>query len=59
MKTLNDGGDAKVFYVNTEGWLSSSDLSDSVHPNDTGHVEIADRLAPHHRRQNLTRSLWC
>lgn len=46
VKTLNDGGDAKVFYVDTEGWLSGSDLSDSVHPNDAGHIKIADRLTP-------------
>ncbi|MFC4586002.1 SGNH/GDSL hydrolase family protein [Sphaerisporangium corydalis] len=46
VKALNDGGDANVYYVNTEGWLTASDLSDSVHPNDAGHVKIADRLAP-------------
>ncbi|MGW4638486.1 GDSL-type esterase/lipase family protein [Sphaerisporangium sp. NPDC004334] len=46
VKTLNDGGDPNVLYVNTEGWLTSADLSDSVHPNDAGHVKIADRLAP-------------
>jgi lysophospholipase L1-like esterase len=39
-------GDRNVSYVNTEGWLSASDLSDSVHPNDAGHRVIADHLAP-------------
>ncbi|MEU7887243.1 cellulose binding domain-containing protein [Microbispora bryophytorum] len=46
VKTLNDGGDADVYYVNTEGWLTSAQLSDSVHPNDAGHQAIADRLTP-------------
>jgi hypothetical protein len=46
VQTLTSGGDAKVFSVNTEGWLTSADLSDSVHPNDTGHRVIADHLAP-------------
>lgn len=39
-------GDTRVSYVSTEGWLTSTDYSDSVHPNDGGHVKIADRLAP-------------
>ncbi|WP_433174909.1 GDSL-type esterase/lipase family protein [Actinoallomurus sp. CA-150999] len=39
-------GDTAVSYVPTEGWLTSTDYSDSVHPNDGGHVKIANRLAP-------------
>ncbi|MEV4578284.1 GDSL-type esterase/lipase family protein [Nonomuraea jabiensis] len=42
----NSAGDAKVYYVPTEGWLTSANMSDNVHPNDSGHVVIADRLAP-------------
>lgn len=40
------GGDSRVSFVDTTGWLSSGDLTDSVHPNDQGHRAIADRLAP-------------
>jgi lysophospholipase L1-like esterase len=32
--------------VPTTGWIPSGGLSDSVHPNDAGHVAIAARLAP-------------
>ena len=39
-------GDANTFYVNTDGWVDASGLSDSVHPNDAGHRAIAARLAP-------------
>jgi lysophospholipase L1-like esterase len=38
--------DPRVFYVDTTGWLPADGLSDSVHPNDTGHRAIAARLAP-------------
>ncbi|MFD8380946.1 GDSL-type esterase/lipase family protein [Streptomyces sp. NPDC059679] len=40
------GGDSKVSFVDTTGWLASDELSDSVHPNDKGHRTIADHLAP-------------
>jgi lysophospholipase L1-like esterase len=42
----NAAGDGNVHFVNTEGWLTDGDLTDSVHPNDAGHIKIADRLAP-------------
>jgi lysophospholipase L1-like esterase len=42
----NAAGDPNVVYVNTEGWLTAAQLSDSVHPNDAGHQAIKDRLAP-------------
>jgi hypothetical protein len=42
----NSAGDANVFYVDTTGWLPSDGLSDSVHPNDKGHLAITDKLAP-------------
>jgi lysophospholipase L1-like esterase len=43
----NSAGDAKVRYINTEGWINSStDTADGTHPNDGGHQKIAARLAP-------------
>ncbi len=44
--TLNNAGDRNVFYVDTTGWVNSSLLNDSVHPNDAGHQAIAAKLAP-------------
>nr|BFE57533.1 hypothetical protein GCM10020063_020590 [Dactylosporangium thailandense] len=44
--TQNNAGDRNIYYVNTEGWLPSDGLSDSVHPNDKGHQAITARLAP-------------
>lgn len=46
VQTVNSGGDARVYYVDTTGWLPTGGLSDSVHPNDVGHRAIASRLAP-------------
>lgn len=43
---VNAVGDSRVQYVPTTGWLPSGGLSDSVHPNDTGHAAIAAKLAP-------------
>lgn len=43
-------GDAKVHYVDTTGWLDSSsgstDFTDGLHPSDTGHVKVSNRLLP-------------
>ncbi|HJV60382.1 MAG TPA: GDSL-type esterase/lipase family protein [Albitalea sp.] len=39
-------GDAKVHFVDTTGWLQSSDFTDGVHPGDAGHVKISNRLLP-------------
>jgi len=39
-------GDAKVHYVDTTGWLDSSDFTDGVHPGDAGHVKVSNRLLP-------------
>ncbi|GAA3803363.1 GDSL-type esterase/lipase family protein [Streptomyces phyllanthi] len=41
-----EGGDSRLSFVDTTGWLGAGDLTDSVHPNDQGHRVIADRLAP-------------
>jgi lysophospholipase L1-like esterase len=46
VQTRNAAGDAKVYYVNTEGWLASTDYSDGTHPNDGGHQKVAARLGP-------------
>ncbi len=40
-------GDTKVRFVDTTGWINTTtDLVDSVHPNETGHRKIAQRLTP-------------
>jgi lysophospholipase L1-like esterase len=44
--SVTSGGDSKVYYVDTTGWITSSLLNDSVHPNDAGHQAIAAKLAP-------------
>ncbi|MFD1542053.1 SGNH/GDSL hydrolase family protein [Nonomuraea guangzhouensis] len=45
---LNGSGDANVHYISTEGWLTDNvDYADgNGHPNDAGHVKVANRLAP-------------
>lgn len=37
--------DPMVFYVDTAGWLRTSDYSDGVHPNLAGHMRAASLLA--------------
>jgi hypothetical protein len=39
-------GDSNTQYVDTTGWLSSSDTNDGTHPSDAGHVKIANLLGP-------------
>jgi lysophospholipase L1-like esterase len=46
VRARNSAGDAKVYYVDTTGWLSTSDFYDGIHPTVQGHTIIADRLAP-------------
>jgi lysophospholipase L1-like esterase len=41
---LNDGGDAKIHYIDTMGWTAQGDFTDGVHPNESGSVKIADQL---------------
>jgi lysophospholipase L1-like esterase len=41
----NSAGDSKVYYVDTTGWLTSSDYVDGTHPTAAGHTKIANRLA--------------
>ncbi len=43
----NAAGDSKVKFINTEGWINlSTDTADGTHPNDAGHLKIANRLVP-------------
>ena len=46
VQTRTAAGDANVFYVPTEGWLTSADFTDATHPTDAGHRKISDLLAP-------------
>ena len=39
-------GDAKVHYINTDGWLTSADYSDGLHPSVSGHIKAANLLKP-------------
>lgn len=39
-------GDSNVQYVDTTGWVSSSDTNDGTHPSDAGHAKIAGLLGP-------------
>ena len=41
-----NAGDAKVHFIDTTGWLESTDYGDGVHPNDAGHVKVTNRLLP-------------
>lgn len=44
----NTAGDAKVHYVNTNGWLTpgSSDFTDGTHPSVAGHIKVSNQLQP-------------
>jgi lysophospholipase L1-like esterase len=39
-------GDARVFYIDTTGWLVAADLTDGLHPNPQGSAKAAQMLAP-------------
>jgi lysophospholipase L1-like esterase len=43
-----NSGDGKLHYVDTTGWLgdSQSDFTDGLHPSDTGHIKVTNRLLP-------------
>jgi len=41
-----NAGDTRVHYVDTTGWLDSTDFTDGVHPSDAGHVKVSNRLLP-------------
>lgn len=46
VKSRNDAGDTKVYFVDTTGWISREDTNDGVHPTAAGNQRIADKLAP-------------
>jgi lysophospholipase L1-like esterase len=40
------GGDKKVFYVDTTGWIDpATDCTDGLHPNEQGHQKVTARLS--------------
>jgi lysophospholipase L1-like esterase len=39
-------GDSKVHFVDTKGWIATSDTADTIHPSDAGHRKITALLAP-------------
>ena len=41
-----NAGDSKVHFIDTTGWLESTDFADGVHPSDAGHVKVTNRLLP-------------
>lgn len=45
VEARKNGGDGKVFYVDTAGWTTPGDFTDGVHPNESGSIKIADKLA--------------
>ena len=47
VQELRAGGDSRVYYVDTTGWLDpKTDFGDGVHPNPAGQVKAAHRLIP-------------
>ncbi len=48
VKARENAGDKRIHYIDTTGWLDSSDFpaDDDVHPTDSAHIKIADKLAP-------------
>ena len=43
---MNNAGDSKVYYINTQGWLDAADFSDGTHPNAQGTVKYINNLYP-------------
>jgi lysophospholipase L1-like esterase len=43
---MNNSGDSKVYYINTQGWLDAADFSDGTHPNAQGTVKYINNLYP-------------
>ena len=46
VQAINSAGDSNVHYIDTTGWLTSSDFNDSAHPSDEGHMKVARILGP-------------
>ena len=45
VQARTSAGDARVFYVDTNGWLGSGDYTDGVHPNPDGSTKAATALS--------------
>jgi lysophospholipase L1-like esterase len=45
VESANTAGDARVYYVDSTGWLGSGDYTDSVHPNEQGSRKAAEALS--------------
>lgn len=43
---LTSGGDQRVHFIDTAGWIGTDDTVDGIHPNSTGNVKIIGRLVP-------------
>ncbi|RTE10847.1 OmpL47-type beta-barrel domain-containing protein [Paenibacillus whitsoniae] len=41
-----NAGDTRIHYVDTTGWLVTSDYVDGTHPTDAGQQKVADQLVP-------------
>jgi lysophospholipase L1-like esterase len=39
-------GDTKVHYIDTNGWLTSADYTDGLHPSVAGHIKASNLLKP-------------
>jgi GDSL-like Lipase/Acylhydrolase family/Carbohydrate esterase 2 N-terminal/Ricin-type beta-trefoil lectin domain-like len=39
-------GDTNVRYIDTTGWLNSSDLTDLLHPSVAGHIKVSNLMEP-------------
>jgi lysophospholipase L1-like esterase len=44
VQARNAGGDARVYYVDTTGWLVAADFTDGLHPNSGGATKAAQAL---------------
>jgi lysophospholipase L1-like esterase len=49
----NAAGDARIFYVDTTGWLSAPDYTDGIHPNVQGSAKVALALSAELKRIGL------
>ncbi len=38
------GGDKRVYYIDTTGWLEKDDFRDGIHPNEVGNLKVTRRL---------------
>ena len=46
VQTVSAGGDTRVHYIDTTGWLDKADFRDGIHPNPQGELKVTRRLAP-------------